>query len=437
MRRTIGELPDSLDETYERMLREIRKPNQSHARRMLQCLVAAVRPLRVAELAEVLAVDFGAEGIPKLNPSWRWEDHEEAVMSTCSSLVIIVDGKDEGEDKSDDGVEGGNKDKNEDSRIVQFSHFSVKEFLTSDRLAESTREVTVSQYHIQLEPAHAILAQACLGVLLRLDDRINRDNIKDFPLARYAAKHWVDHARFENVSSLIKGEMECLFDRDKPHFAAWLWIFDDDGFISSMATMSPEKPETVPLYYAARFGFRDLTAHLLAEHPEHLHAKGGLDVTPLHASAYHGHVDIFFLLVEHFPNLDIRGWDNATLLQCTSYRGHLEIGRWLLDRGADVNARDDNNRTPLHAAAENGRLEFVRMLLGHGAAINSPDNTGQTPLHLASWNGHIDVVGLLVEHGADLNARDNYGRTPSDYASRSGQRGVIELLSEYSTKSIG
>ena len=113
------ELPDSLDETYERMLKEIRKPNHDHARQMLQCLVAAVRPLRVAELAEVLAFDFsaGLEGIPKLKPGWRWEDHDEAVMSTCSSLVMIV------------GTKEGDKDENEDSRIVQFSHFSVKEFL--------------------------------------------------------------------------------------------------------------------------------------------------------------------------------------------------------------------------------------------------------------------------------------------------------------------
>jgi len=80
--------------------------------------VAAVRPLRVEELAETLAFDFNMEGlgIPKLNPDWRWEDQEEAVMSACSSLVIII--------------------KDGDSRIVQFSHFSVKEYLTSDRLAE-------------------------------------------------------------------------------------------------------------------------------------------------------------------------------------------------------------------------------------------------------------------------------------------------------------
>ena len=47
-----------MDETYERVPSEIKKPNRDHARRLLQCLVVAIRPLRVEELAEVLAVDF-------------------------------------------------------------------------------------------------------------------------------------------------------------------------------------------------------------------------------------------------------------------------------------------------------------------------------------------------------------------------------------------
>ena len=216
---------------------------------MLQCLVAAARPLRVAELAEVLAIDFSAKGIPKLNPGWRWEDHEEAVMSTCSSLVIIVDDKDEGEDKSEDG----NKDKNEDSRVVQFSHFSVKEFLMPSRFAELSRDV--SYYHVEPETAHTIVAQACLWILLQLNDRMNRNKIKNFPLAKYAAQYWVKHAQAENVLSHIKDGLERLFDPNKPHFAAWLWIYNEDIGGSSMVTMFPTKPAAVPLYYAARFGF--------------------------------------------------------------------------------------------------------------------------------------------------------------------------------------
>jgi hypothetical protein len=68
VRRVIEEVPESLDETYER---NDQKSNQEHAYRMLQCLAAAVRPLRVEELAEVLAFAFNAEGIPKLNLVWR------------------------------------------------------------------------------------------------------------------------------------------------------------------------------------------------------------------------------------------------------------------------------------------------------------------------------------------------------------------------------
>jgi hypothetical protein len=44
--------------------------------------------------------------------------------------------------------------------------------------------------------------------------------------------------------------------------------------------MRPEKPETAPLYYAIRLGFRDLAEHLLVENPEHVSARGGFQVTP-------------------------------------------------------------------------------------------------------------------------------------------------------------
>ena len=73
-RRQINELPSSLDDTYERVLKEIQSTNQGrYAHRLLQCLVAAIRPLRVAELAEVLSYDLDvAKGdIPTFRPEWR------------------------------------------------------------------------------------------------------------------------------------------------------------------------------------------------------------------------------------------------------------------------------------------------------------------------------------------------------------------------------
>jgi hypothetical protein len=156
----------------------------------LQCrLTVAIRPLRGEELAGVLAVDLDAalrEGIPKVNADWRWEDQHQALLSTCSSLIAIVN-------------DGG-------SQIVQFSHFSIKELLTSERLANPKRDV--SRCHIPLEPAHAILAQACLTVLLHLDDRCDLSNVGDFPLAEYATNRWDDHVVFEKVSSRIRDTLD-------------------------------------------------------------------------------------------------------------------------------------------------------------------------------------------------------------------------------------
>jgi hypothetical protein len=121
----------------------------------------------VEELAEVLAVDFDdAEGLPRLKASWRWEDQEQALLSSCSSLIAIVNtGR---------------------SRVVQFSHFSVKEFLTSPRLVSPTRDVSL--YRVVLEPVHTIMAQACLSTLLQSDDRVGQTGVgKTSPLCEYAA----------------------------------------------------------------------------------------------------------------------------------------------------------------------------------------------------------------------------------------------------------
>jgi hypothetical protein len=192
VRHTLEQLPESLDETYEQIVMDIKKANKGQAHRMLQCIAVAIRPLSVGELAELLAFEFDATkgGIPKLNADWRWEDHEQAVLSTCSSLITIVP--------------------TEESHIVQFSHFSVKEFLMSDRL--STLPKDISQYHIVLEDANTLIARACLSVLLRdpVDENDAATQAATGPLARYSAEHWVSHAQVENVASHIRDGMERL-----------------------------------------------------------------------------------------------------------------------------------------------------------------------------------------------------------------------------------
>jgi hypothetical protein len=393
----LEELPETLDETYERMLRNIHKAKRDHAYRLLQCLTVAARPLRIAELAEVLAIDFGTarcRGISKLNINWRLEDQQHAVLSTCSSLITVVD--------------------QEDTQVVQFSHFSVKEFLTSPRLARSNSDV--SRFHIPFEPAHTILAKACLGVLLRFDDRLNRYDIHaNFPLAQYAAEHWIDHAQFGDVSSQVQEGMEELFDPMKPFFAAWLRLHDKDTHPSykhslyGFAVLPSERLATTPLYYAALCGFHDLVEHLAVNHPEQVDAIGGYFVSPLGAALGAEHFKIAQLLYQHDADVDIRGYDKRTLLCVASY-GHRGIVEWLLHRGADPNIGDCIGWTPLHFAAWFGRT--AEILLQYKAVVNAPGDDGQIPLHLASKWWHVDFIRLLLEHGADVNSQDVDRCTP-------------------------
>jgi ankyrin repeat protein len=426
--RFLDELPESLDETYERVLREIKKPNRDHARRLLQCLVVAIRPLRVEELAEVLAIDFNnTESIPKLNPSWRWEDQERALLISCSSLIAIVD--------------------TGDSRVVQFSHFSVKEYLTSGRLASSSHDV--SRYHITFETAHTILAQACVSVLLQLDDHDEQDDVgKNAPLAVYAAEYWVRHAQFEDVVSRIKGT-ENLFDVDKPYFAAWRKLHDIDIIPEGSVFDQFEHGghgTNIPLYYAALCGFADLVEQLMAKHPQDVNTIGGLYMTPAVAALAGRHFELAKVLHRNKSSVEPKGIVENTPLHSAAFYGDLEMVQVLLEFEVDVDTKNRVGHTPLFYASAHGHrndARVARLLIARGADPNSRDVKGSTPLHQASMYGRIEIVRLLIEHGADVEVRDDCGKTPLDVARNpdtwvrldvaSGEQReeIIKLLSEH------
>ena len=400
VRKILDELPKTLDETYERVLKEICNPNREHAHRLLQCLTVALRPLRVEELAEVLAIDFDAPthgGIPESNPEWRWEDQRGALLSACSSLIEIVH--------------------HGHSEVVQFSHFSVKEYLTSDRLALSS---DVSFYHIPLEPAHATLAQACLGVLLCLDDSVDRYNADHIPLVEYAAQYWFDHAGFEDVASRIRGAMEYFFDEDKPHWTAWLQVQTIDGPWEWFES-DPNTDYSFPLYYASLGGFYDLAEHLAGKNPKHINAKGGRMVAPLVAALRGKHFRVAELLHRNGADVDVRDRYKDTPLREACRAGALDILQWLLDHGADLNAQNYVGWTALHGAINYGQPQAFHMLIARNPDIHIRTNLGKSPLHLAASpqvnRDHVDLMQVLLDCGADPNARDNDDSTPLHHSS--------------------
>ena len=384
LREILNELPANLDDTYERIMHGIPKQLRRHAHQLFQCMVAASRPLRVEELAEICTIEFGLAGaLSVVVKGWRPANPEEAVLSACSTLIsIVVDEK--------------------GSKIVQFSHVSVKEFLTSDRI-KTIHAGKISQYHIALQPAHALLARLCLGVLLQLDGNVDRTRLEKSPLALYAAQHWVDHANFGNVASQIQDSMERLFNPKKPHFRAWIWL-RRSASKQSMENIDerPPPPKLTPLFYAAYYGFGDLARRLIVTHNENVDARSINKWTPLHAA---------------------------------SERGHVGAVRVLLDHGADMRAQIHDGPTPLHLASRNGHPKVVQLLLERRAASNPNTRIDlNTPLCLASRLGHLEIVRLFLDHGAEVNIQNERNWSPYEEAKRYGQHDVLRLLGDHGGK---
>ena len=439
----MDELPKTLDETYERTLEDIGDQNWEYAHRLFQCVAAASRPLSVEELAEFLAFDFEAESTPEYLEDWRPEDPGHAVFSTCSSLLTVVNVG--------------------DSRVIQFAHFSVKEYLVSTRIDKAKE--TVSRFHVSMTSAHTMVAQACLGTLLYLDESITRTSLKKYPLAEYAAEHWIGHSKFEEVSVNIQDGMKRLFDPKNRYLLIWLWIYDaKNGKLRSNRSEYPPQDGATPLHYAAHCGIHHVIKFLVVERSQDINARGFWDETPLGLACHHSHlrvarlllewdvdketrckgdwspldhasasgsVDLVRLLLDHGADKGAQGIDKHTPLHVASIYGNADVVRVLLERGADVNARSISNGTPLHEASAYGRVQNCRVLLEYRADADAQNAQKRTPLHLASGGGYSDLAELLLQYNADVHALDSQGQTPFEDASHGGHQGVMQLLLEH------
>jgi ankyrin repeat protein len=400
IRHALDELPETLDETYERTLRGINKANWEFAHRMFQFVSVASRPLYVEELADLLAFDFEEGSIPKFHEDWRLEDPVDAVLSTCSTLLAIVGDDDEG------------------IAVIQFSHFSVKEFLTSTRLAEAT-DIISRRYHVSMTPAHTRVAQACLGILLHLDKDVTSDSLKDFPLAEYAAEHWADHARFDDVSRNVGDGMKQLFDLSKLHLRICVWICDPTVPTRRrrIRSKTPLPLHQTPLHYAASWDLHPAVEFLIIDRGADVTVENNDGETALHLASQMGQVDAARMLIECGADVTAQYNDGQTSLHLASQRGQVDAARMLIERGADVTAQKNDGQTPLHLATQWGQVDVARMLIEHGADVTAQTNDGETPLHLASQHGRVDVARMLIERGADVTAQNNDGETPLHLAS--------------------
>ena len=299
IRSTLKSLPSTLDDTYERILEGIPERRQEYAQRLFQFLAVSVRPFRVEELADILAFKFEAGVAPKFEEDCHEADPEEALLSTCSTMIVIATVDDD-------------EFHYESARVVQFAHFSVQEFITSERFQLNSKR-NVAHFHVVPGLAHTLLAHTCLG-LLQSDDWID-EPARNPPLAAYATEHWVTHAHFEAEPLEIKGAMEGLFDVDKPYFARWVQLYDP----YQPSLTDQEKLKAISLYHSAHFGFSQLTQHLCTLYADCINVVLDVAGTALEAASSCGSLETVKILFEHGADVNAQGGEYGNALQAAAY----------------------------------------------------------------------------------------------------------------------
>lgn len=115
----LNSLPQSLDETYERMLCNIDNSLIRDSRRILTLLCFSARPLTVPELIDAVAVDIDSA---QLNLKRRLQNADD-IHDICRGLVNIGI-------SADDETSSYNPRKQ--TPTVRIAHFSVQEYLESE-----------------------------------------------------------------------------------------------------------------------------------------------------------------------------------------------------------------------------------------------------------------------------------------------------------------
>ena len=324
-------------------------------------------------MVEILAIQNGNGG--GFFPDERLPDPED-VMVVCSSLISCntdysiddpidnsvaesTDSNSSGSDSGDGGIEQRR------TRQIRLAHFSVKEYLLSDRCALRS--------DLQMQTCHAVIAEGCLRYLLHLfkDSPLTQEVVDQYPLARYAARYWWQHARkidstsgcavFELASKLLTNESSALL--------SWVQLYNvDQPWVGLDKTLTiSDIPQ--PLYYAAWIGVPEVVRSILQNNTD-INAQEGFLGNALSSASEHGYEKIVQMLLDAGADVNARGKHRGIALSIASACGYEKVVQMLLDAGADVNARGVWG-SAFEAASRNGHEKVMQMLLDAGANSNT------------------------------------------------------------------
>lgn len=410
-------MPQTLSETYTNIIARIDEEYIGDALTVFQWLIYCRRILRLDEIAEVLAIEYDRE--PKFSPEFRLQDARD-ILSVCSSTITIV-----------------NTSQDSSLAEVSLSHASVRDFL----LAGGVDSSAAPKSSFEARVVHEKIAHSCLAYLLYLGSPgLDEASIAEaFPLADYAARHWMIHAKEAEESNRIYEMALKLLRRNEDCFNRLLQLHDIDRpwRISQTRSILPNRhsryssppaiTQVSPLYYASLVGLPVVVRSLLRRE-EDPNEKCGLFGSALAAAASQGHEAIVEDLLQNGAEANTRGGFQQGPLMAAATIGHERIVELLLEKGADAGAGHYRAGNALLAGIRNGHEGVVRLLVKHGINVNRPVGKGSTPLREAVSHGHEKIVKLLLEAGA------NCYQEHIQLAAAHSHESVVNILTSHLTR---
>lgn len=439
----LATLPLTLDDTYKRILKSLPPEYKSKTLQLLQLLTYSARPLSLKEAVDAIATEPGSSC--PFDPEYRMPIPEE-ITRYCSSLVSLTK-------------------KTSENTEVQLAHFSVQEYLRSNRLADAEAEYLSQQaaaeaivnlclsylLAVELPPALKELAERhpftepslepwsgidALEESADVSDALNETRAV-YPFAEFAARYWYTYAYILESSDRGVVELVRKYYSNQRAFTLGYLIDapDDESSWGNYFTASP-------LYYASCVGLKHSVTMLLKMNAN-VNSYCGYCSSPLQVASIRGHTAIVRLLIQHGADVNMEGYgEYFTALQAAAALGNEDIVQMLIQQGADVRAigrEEHQRRCALHLAAEYGHESIVQMLIQSGADVNPNVAEDGKEMFLggylyanavqaASGNGHQGIVETLLQNGADLNGKEGAEGSALTSASRAGHLAIVQLL---------
>ncbi|KAJ5688271.1 hypothetical protein N7536_010890 [Penicillium majusculum] len=397
-------LPTTVDDVYNSILRKA--TDQAQAKKLLQIIVAATRPLSLNEVGVALAITEETQCYEDLELQ-RGEQLAIAVRNTCGLFVHIVD------------------------ETVFLIHQSAKDFLVS--LSEEVSPIESSwKYSISVSESALLLTSICIRFLYLKDFgkkqappiRDAEDLCSSYDFLEYSANNWAAHF----------GHMTIQYRHELFPAAIQLCSVEKDQYMDWEVAVSKvgRSVNPSPLHIASFLGLDMIVQTLLARPDVDVNSTTSNARTPLSIAIVQGHEGIVKLLLTT-PGIDpnLADFSGYLPLSLAIRKGHEGIVKLLLATpGIDLNLADSSGYLPLSRASHIGHEGIVKLILAiPGIDLNLADSSGYRPLSVAISKGHEGIVKLLLATpGIDLNLADSSRYRPLSLAISKGHEGIVKLL---------